>query len=104
MGEKELSAEIKKLEKQMMAEAKNLEFEKAAATRDKLNKIKEMAFGARTGGWFPLVLGWVNPKQNSSYLLNLSGIVKYYQFGNLLSITIHYQGDIWDLLLKVDLQ
>jgi excinuclease ABC subunit B len=50
MGEKELSAEIKKLEKQMMAEAKNLEFEKAAATRDKLNKIKEMAFGARTGG------------------------------------------------------
>jgi excinuclease ABC subunit B len=30
----------------MNAEAKNLEFEKAAATRDRLSKVKEMAFGA----------------------------------------------------------
>jgi excinuclease ABC subunit B len=48
MGEKDLSAEIKRLEKQMNAEAKNLEFEKAASTRDRLTKVKEMAFGARS--------------------------------------------------------
>ncbi|QWD63082.1 excinuclease ABC subunit UvrB [Polynucleobacter sp. MWH-UH25E] len=48
MSEKELSNEIKRLEKQMIAEAKNLEFEKAASTRDRLSKIKEMAFGARS--------------------------------------------------------
>jgi excinuclease ABC subunit B len=48
MGEKDLAAEIKRLEKQMNAEAKNLEFEKAAATRDRLTKVKEMAFGARS--------------------------------------------------------
>ena len=38
--------ELDRLEKQMNAEAKNLEFEKAAATRDRLSKVKEMAFGA----------------------------------------------------------
>uniref|UniRef100_B1XTQ7 UvrABC system protein B n=1 Tax=Polynucleobacter necessarius subsp. necessarius (strain STIR1) TaxID=452638 RepID=B1XTQ7_POLNS len=48
MGEKDLVAEIKRLEKQMNAEAKNLEFEKAAGTRDRLTKVKEMAFGARS--------------------------------------------------------
>ena len=46
MGQKDLAAEIKLLEKQMNVEAKNLEFEKAAATRDRLTKVKEMAFGA----------------------------------------------------------
>lgn len=48
MSERDLAAEIKRLEKQMNAEAKNLEFEKAASTRDRLTKIKEMAFGARS--------------------------------------------------------
>jgi excinuclease ABC subunit B len=48
MGEKDLANEIKRLEKQMNAEAKNLEFEKAASTRDRLTKVKEMAFGARS--------------------------------------------------------
>ncbi len=48
MREKDLAAEIKRLEKQMNAEAKNLEFEKAASTRDRLTKVKEMAFGARS--------------------------------------------------------
>jgi excinuclease ABC subunit B len=48
MGEKDLAAEIKRLERQMNAEAKNLEFEKAASTRDRLTKVKEMAFGARS--------------------------------------------------------
>ncbi|MEY3724601.1 MAG: hypothetical protein RLZZ365_536 [Pseudomonadota bacterium] len=46
MSERELASEISRLEKQMMAEAKNLEFEKAAATRDQIAKIKELAFGA----------------------------------------------------------
>ena len=46
MSERELAGEISRLEKQMMAEAKNLEFEKAAATRDQIAKIKELAFGA----------------------------------------------------------
>jgi len=48
MSEKDLAGEIKRLEKQMNAEAKNLEFEKAAGTRDRLTKVKEMAFGARS--------------------------------------------------------
>ncbi len=48
MSERQLAAEIKLLEKQMNSEAKNLEFEKAAATRDRLTKVKEMAFGARS--------------------------------------------------------
>ena len=46
MSERELAGEISRLEKQMMAEAKNLEFEKAATTRDQIAKIKELAFGA----------------------------------------------------------
>ena len=46
MSEKELAKEIGRLEKQMMAEAKNLEFERAAATRDQIAKIKELSFGA----------------------------------------------------------
>jgi excinuclease ABC subunit B len=46
MSEKELAKEIGRLEKQMMAEAKNLEFERAAATRDQIAKIKVLAFGA----------------------------------------------------------
>lgn len=53
MSEKDLSNEIKHLEKQMIAEAKNLEFEKAASTRDRLTKIKEMAFGARSRDALP---------------------------------------------------
>ena len=48
MSEKDLANEIKRLEKQMNAEAKNLEFEKAASTRDQIAKVKEMAFGARS--------------------------------------------------------
>jgi excinuclease ABC subunit B len=48
MSERDLSSEMKRLERQMNAEAKNLEFEKAAATRDRLTKVKEMAFGARS--------------------------------------------------------
>lgn len=41
---KALANEIAKLEKQMLAFAKDLEFEKAAATRDTIERLKEQAF------------------------------------------------------------
>ena len=46
MSEKDVSREIKRLEKQMVEHAKNLEFEKAARVRDQLHMLKEQAFGA----------------------------------------------------------
>ena len=46
MTEKELSARIKKLEKEMFEYAKNLDFEKAAAVRDKLAELKSRVLGA----------------------------------------------------------
>ena len=46
MSEKNLAKEIKRLEKQMLESAKNLEFEKAAAARDELFRLKQQAFGA----------------------------------------------------------
>ncbi|WP_255535148.1 excinuclease ABC subunit UvrB [Polynucleobacter sp. AM-26B4] len=46
MSEKQLAKEIKQLEKLMVDHAKNLEFEKAAQTRDQLLKLKAMVFGA----------------------------------------------------------
>ena len=46
MSEKDVSREIKRLEKQMVEHAKNLEFEKAAKVRDQLHMLKEQAFGA----------------------------------------------------------
>ena len=48
MSEKDLAREIKKLEKEMVEHARNLEFEKAAQVRDRLGKIRAMAFGAET--------------------------------------------------------
>lgn len=45
MSEKELSSEIKKLEKQMFEFAKNLDFEKAAAVRDRLAELKTQVIG-----------------------------------------------------------
>ncbi|MFT5693439.1 MAG: excinuclease ABC subunit B [Oceanicoccus sp.] len=44
MSPAQLSKEIKKLEKQMFEHAKNLEFEEAASTRDKLTGLKEQIF------------------------------------------------------------
>jgi len=49
MSEKEIAKEIKRLEKQMMDYAKNLEFEKAAQTRDQLAVLRERVFGASVG-------------------------------------------------------
>ena len=46
MSEKDVAREIKRLEKQMVEHAKNLEFEKAAKVRDQLHVLKEQAFGA----------------------------------------------------------
>ncbi len=46
MSEKDVAKEIKRLEKQMLEHARNLEFEKAARVRDQLSILKEQAFGA----------------------------------------------------------
>jgi excinuclease ABC subunit B len=46
MSEKDISREIKRLEKLMMEHARNLEFEKAAQVRDQLHILKQQAFGA----------------------------------------------------------
>ena len=45
MSEKDLSREIRRLEKAMQEHAKNLEFEEAALARDELFRIKHLAFG-----------------------------------------------------------
>jgi excinuclease ABC subunit B len=45
MSEKDLAREIKRLEKDMLTAAKNLEFEKAAELRDKLHAMKKQLFG-----------------------------------------------------------
>ena len=47
--ERDISREIKRLEKLMMEHARNLEFEKAARVRDQLALLKEQAFGAGGG-------------------------------------------------------
>jgi excinuclease ABC subunit B len=44
MGEKDLTREVKRLEKEMLDAAKNLEFERAAHLRDELKKLKERLF------------------------------------------------------------
>ena len=46
MSEKQVSKEIKRLEKLMIDHAKNLEFEKAAQVRDQLHILKQQLFGA----------------------------------------------------------
>ncbi len=45
MSEKELAKQIKRLEKDMLAAAKNLEFEKAAQLRDQMHELKKQVFG-----------------------------------------------------------
>ncbi len=44
MGEKELTRELKRLEKEMLDCARNLEFERAAQLRDRLKALKERLF------------------------------------------------------------
>ena len=45
MSERDVAKEIKRLEKQMMEHARNLEFENAARVRDQLASLREQAFG-----------------------------------------------------------
>ncbi|RDI21406.1 excinuclease ABC subunit B [Pseudacidovorax intermedius] len=49
MSERDVAKEIKRLEKQMLEHARNLEFEKAARVRDQLALLREQAFGAAGG-------------------------------------------------------
>jgi excinuclease ABC subunit B len=44
MGEKELTREIKRVEREMLEAARNLEFERAAQLRDDLKKLKQRLF------------------------------------------------------------
>ncbi|NQW65796.1 MAG: excinuclease ABC subunit UvrB [Burkholderiales bacterium] len=46
LSEKDVAKEIKRLEKQMMEFARNLEFESAASARDQLNRLRALTFGA----------------------------------------------------------
>jgi excinuclease ABC subunit B len=46
MDDKDVAREIKRLEKAMLDHARNLEFEKAAAVRDQLSRLKQRLFGA----------------------------------------------------------
>ncbi|TAL54835.1 excinuclease ABC subunit UvrB [Pandoraea sp.] len=50
MSEKQLSKEIKRLEKLMQEHARNLEFEQAAQVRDQLLHVKQQVFGADGAG------------------------------------------------------
>jgi len=45
MPEKDLERELKRVEREMLDAAKNLEFEKAAELRDRLYQLKEKLFG-----------------------------------------------------------
>jgi len=49
MPEKDLEKELKRIEKDMLDAAKNLEFEKAAELRDRLIQLKEKLFGVALG-------------------------------------------------------
>jgi excinuclease ABC subunit B len=51
MSEKDVAREIKRLEKQMLEHARNLEFEQAARVRDQLSMLKARAFGAAVPDW-----------------------------------------------------
>ena len=45
MSEKDLAREMKRVERDMLDCARNLEFERAAQLRDQLKSLKELAFG-----------------------------------------------------------
>ncbi|MEY2684515.1 MAG: UvrABC system protein [Pseudomonadota bacterium] len=53
MSEKDLAKEIKRLEKQMLEHARNLEFEKAARVRDQLARVKDRVLGAHGADHVP---------------------------------------------------
>jgi excinuclease ABC subunit B len=45
LGEKDLAREIKRVEREMLEHARNLEFEQAARKRDELKRLKQQLFG-----------------------------------------------------------
>ena len=45
LTEKQLTKEVKRVEKEMLGCAKNLEFERAAELRDELKRLKRLLFG-----------------------------------------------------------
>ncbi len=45
MSEKELAREVKRMEKEMLEAARNLDFETAAQRRDQLKALKQQLFG-----------------------------------------------------------
>jgi len=47
LDEKSLGKELKRIEKEMMEAARNLEFERAASLRDQLHALRERVFGAK---------------------------------------------------------
>jgi excinuclease ABC subunit B len=53
MSEKQIAREIKALEKKMLEHAKNLEFEDAAAARDRLTELRKKVFGVEYSGTEP---------------------------------------------------
>ncbi|GAB3188460.1 excinuclease ABC subunit UvrB [Hydrogenophaga aquatica] len=57
MSEKDLSKEIKRLEKVMLEHARNLEFEQAARVRDQLARLKDRVLGAHGEDHVPPVNG-----------------------------------------------
>ena len=50
MPEKDMEKELKRVEKEMLDAARNLEFEKAAQLRDRLAELKEAMFGIALPG------------------------------------------------------
>ena len=51
MSEKQIAREMKALEKKMLEQARNLEFEEAARTRDQLTELKNRVLGVvKVGG------------------------------------------------------
>jgi excinuclease ABC subunit B len=61
MSEKALAKEIKRLEKQMLEYARNLEFEKAAEARDRLARLKRQVLGASGTDLPPSPVGETEP-------------------------------------------
>ncbi|MDA8093933.1 MAG: excinuclease ABC subunit UvrB [Betaproteobacteria bacterium] len=57
LSEKDLGKELKRLEKEMLACARNLEFERAAQLRDELASLKAHAFGTGPSGETPAAAG-----------------------------------------------
>ena len=63
MNEKDLLRELKRVEKEMLDAARNLEFEAAAQLRDQLKELKELAFGIAESDETPIAASGTEGKQ-----------------------------------------